>query len=397
MSKSSFEKRASIPSDETRRLWVVAGGRCEYCSKYLLEDEFSTLPVNLAERAHIVGATNASGSPRGQDQMSLQERAKAENLMLMCGDHHKVIDQLVEQHAVGGLKDMKAEHEARVRLLTGMGADRQTVILRVFGDIRGGPTSLPRNVVQRSVIDSGRFPDFRLAARGDDIEIDLRHQAEEGDDLYWQSGVARIAAEAERIHRAQDAIDHLSVFALARIPLLIALGFHLDDKLQMDIYQRDRSGTGDLGWHRGLNGPSTEFAVEKISDAGGASDEVAIAFSVSGPIGEDVKRQLGTDSTIYEMKPRFTSFGRNSLLSRGSINNFADTYHETLVRIESEHPSCERLLIFPAVPVAGAVQIGRGIMKQVHPALVVFDRNDEGHFNRALVLGNRADPKAVLD
>jgi len=389
MSKSSGEKRAHISTDETRKLWVVAGGRCEYCNKYLLEDEFSNYPANLAERAHIVGATNAAGSPRGRNKMPLVDRAEAENLMLMCGDHHKVVDQLIEEHSIEGLRTIKAEHENRIHLLTEMAADKQSVVLRMFGGIRGGPTSLTRRVVQRAVIESGRYPDYRLAARGEDIEIDLRPHPAEGDELYWRSGAAQIAAEAERIHRAQDSIDHLSVFALARIPLLVALGYHLDDKINMDIYQRDRSGTGDNGWLLGLDGPPVEFTSRRIADANAANDEVAIAFSISGPIGDDVIAQVDADVPVFEVAPSSTAASRNALVHRGSVENFAESYHQTLARIESEHPGCERILVFAAVPVVGAIQIGRGIMKEAQPALVIFDRNDRGEFSQALVLGER--------
>src|SRR4051812_24201200 len=112
-------KRGSIASGVTVRLWVAAGGRCEYCNVHLLEDELSGYRVNLAERAHIVGATDAPGSPRGTADLPLAEREDAENLMLLCGPHHRVIDRLVAEHSVTGLRRMKREHEDRIRLLTG--------------------------------------------------------------------------------------------------------------------------------------------------------------------------------------------------------------------------------------------------------------------------------------
>lgn len=386
MAEGDKEIRVNIPERESRKLWVLAGGRCEFCNQYLLEDEFSNHPVNLGERAHIVGATNAPGSPRGRSDLSLTDRAKAQNLMLMCGDHHDVIDELVEEHTVEGLSAMKAAHEARIRLLTGMGADRQSVVLRVFGDIRGGPTSLPRNVVQQAVIAAGRYPDYRLAPMGEDIELDLRHRVGEGEDLYWRTCVAQVAAEAERIHRAQDSIDHLSVFALARIPILVALGFYLDDKLEADVFQRDRGGSGDKKWHLGSDGPTVKFAASRIQDGESTSDQVAIAFSVSASISGDVVKQVGGDTPVYEIRPDSSAPGRDALSAKSSIEDHANTYHEVLERIESEHPECGQILIFAATPVVGAIQIGRGIMKDAQPALSLYDRDKDGKFSHALLL-----------
>src|SRR4051812_7167131 len=107
--------RGTISDTTTLRLWVQAGGRCEYhgCNQYLLEDDLTTYTLNLAERAHIVGATDAQRSPRGDDVLPLADRNEADNLMLLCRDHHRVIDRLPREHGVDGLRRMKRGHEDR--------------------------------------------------------------------------------------------------------------------------------------------------------------------------------------------------------------------------------------------------------------------------------------------
>src|SRR4051794_4869489 len=74
--------RGAITDETTLRLWVQAGGRCQYhgCNEYLLEDELTTYTLNLAERAHIVGATDAPRSPRGDAPLPLARRNQVENL-----------------------------------------------------------------------------------------------------------------------------------------------------------------------------------------------------------------------------------------------------------------------------------------------------------------------------
>lgn len=47
---------------------------------------------------------------------------------------------------------------------------------------------------------------------------------------------------------AQQAIRHLSVFALTRIPFLVAIGYHHDDKIPTTVFGPRRDGTGDAGW-----------------------------------------------------------------------------------------------------------------------------------------------------
>jgi hypothetical protein len=382
--------RGAISEETTLRLWVRAGGRCEYhgCNEYLLEDKLTTFTLNLAERAHIVGATDAPRSPRGDDLLPLAQRDEAENLMLLCRRHHRMIDRLVVEHTVEGLRRMKREHEDRIRLLTGLQEDAATVVVRAIGGIRDAPVEVPREAVLAAVRADGRFPRFPLALAGEDVEIDLRGLPEEGDPEYWATGERIIAVQSARIRNARQAIRHLSVFALTRIPLLVALGFHLDDKIPTTIYGRRRDGTGDGGW--GLDPAAEPVGFEVRHLAGPASGpRIAVAVSVTAPIGADVVAAAG-EGAVYEIAPHGVPHGRDLLGARASLDQLADAYHRFLGRVEADHPDCAVIDLYAAVPVAGAVQLGRGLMRDAQPALRVHDRGADGRWAGALTLGPRA-------
>lgn len=382
--------RKTISEEATLRLWVAAGGRCQYrgCNEYLLEDELTTFSVNLAERAHIVGATDAPGSPRGGDKLPLAARDELENLMLLCRGHHRLIDRLLDEHTVEGLRQMKREHENRIRLLTGLQDDAATVVVRMAGGIRNAPVEVPREAVLAAVRADGRFPRFPLALDGEDVEIDLRQLPAEGDPGYWTTGERLIAAQAARIRDAQQPIRHLSVFALARAPLLIALGFHLDDKIPVSIYCRRRDGTGDDGW--GFDPAAEPVAFEVRHLAGPATGpRVAVAVSVTAPIGADVVAASG-EGAVYEIAPEGVAHGRDLLGARASLHQFADAFHRFLGRVEADHRECAVIDLYAAVPAAGAVQLGRGVMRDAQPALRVHDRGGDGRFHEALTLGSRS-------
>jgi hypothetical protein len=382
--------RGAIRADVSLRLWVLAGGRCEYrgCNKYLLEDEVTSFQLNLAERAHIVGATNAAGSPRGDDPLPIDLRDNAANLMLLCGSHHRVIDRLIEKHSVEGLRSMKREHEDRVRLVTGFTDDAATVVVRAVGGIRNGPVEIPRETVLAAVLADGHFPRYPLAMAGEDLEIDLRVLPAEGSPDYWTIGERIVADRAARIRNADQPIQHLSVFALARIPLLVALGFHLDDKIPATIYGRRRGGSGDGGWGFGLDAEITSFEVEHV--AGPArGPRVAVAVSITAPIGADAVAAAGEDCTVYEIGPQGVAHGRDLLAARASLGRFAEAYGRLLGRIEADHRGCGLVDVFAAAPAPAAVQLGRSLMREAQPALRVHDRGSDGHFHPALVLGDK--------
>jgi hypothetical protein len=384
---ATSQGRGSISDETTLRLWVQAGGRCEYhgCNEYLLEDELTTYTLNFAERAHIVGATTAAGSPRGGDTLAVTQRNEVENLMLLCRRHHRMIDRLIEEHTVDGLRRMKREHEARIRLLAGLQEDASTIVVRAIGGIRNAPVDVPREAVLAAVRADGRFPRYPLAMAGEDLEIDLRRLPDEGDPEYWTTGERIIAQQAARIRDARQPIRHLSVFALTRIPLLVALGFHLDDKIPTTIYGRRRDGTGDAGWGHDPDAQAVSFEARHL--AGFSSGErVAIAVSVTASIGTAVV-DCSAGAAVYEIAPTGVAHGRDLLGSLESLDNFADTYHQLLARIEADHSDCEVIDLYAAVPAPGAVQLGRGLMRDAQPALRVHDRDRDGQFRVAMTLG----------
>lgn len=380
--------RESISEASTLWLWVAAGGRCEYhgCNRYLLADELTGYELNLAERAHIVGATVAAGSPRGDDPLPLPERGDPANLMLLCRDHHRLIDRLIAEHGVEGLRKMKREHEERIHLLTGLAQDAGTVVVRMIGSIRGAPVEVPPEAVLPAVIADGRYPRFPLALADEDVEIDLRALPEEDNERYWQTGERIIAAQAARIRDAQQAIGHIFVFALARIPFLVALGFHLDDKIPVTIYSRMRDGVGDGAWGFAPDARPSSFEVQRRSGPSG-DEHVALAVSVTGAIGEDASAHAGEHVAVYELSPVDAPHGRDLLAARGSLGHFAGTYHRFLAHVEAEHPDCETIDLYAAVPAAGAVHLGRGLMRDAQPRLRVYDRSSDGQFCEALSLG----------
>jgi len=379
-------QRGSISTDTTLRLSVAAGGRCEYCNTYLLQDDFSGYSVNLGERAHIVGATDTPRSPRGGADLPPAEREDSDNLMLLCRPHHRVIDRLIVEHTVGGLHRMKREHEDRIRLLTGLQDDVATVVVRVTGGIRGAPVEVPRETVLAAVRGDGRFPRYRLALAGEDVEVDLRSLPDEGDPSYWTTGARIIEQAAARIREAQESIGHLSVFALTRIPLLVALGYHLDDKIPTTIYQRRRDGAGHQGWGFDPEGAPIAFRTDRIAGLDRGS-RVALAVSLTAPIGADVVAAVG-GAAVYEISPDGPPPSRDVLTARASLDAFSDSYHRFLATVERDHPDCRQIEVFAAAPGSAAIQLGRSVMRDAQPALLVYDRDADGTFQPALTLGS---------
>ena len=375
---TTTEAPKNISPEERLKLWVRAGGRCQLCNEYLLEDDLTRVPKLLGEMAHNVGRKQSPRSPRGTSDLPIDQRNLADNLLLLCAQHHAVIDSKIAQgeFTIEELHRIKAEHEERIHYLTGLGADAETVVLRMYGDIRGTAVEIPDDDVRAAVrAHARRFPRSPLSYQGEGIDIDLRDlTATEGTAAYWQEAGGRI----ERVvgGRLRDGIErgevrHLSVFGLARIPALVLLGHALDDKLAIDIYQRHRSGET---WSWDPDAAPVDFEHHTVVN-GADPDNVALLLSLSGSIAVgELPPSVTAGTTIYEIRPIGVTPHRDLLRSCESLQAFEHCYHAFLSRLEQERPNARAIDVFPAIPVSAAIAVGRGLMRDVHPSLRIYDR-----------------------
>jgi hypothetical protein len=98
-------------------LWVRSGNKCAFpgCDRDLVleaEDEIVTDTI-VSQEAHIV-ARQPDG-PRGVSDLTEEERDLYDNLLLLCLEHHKVVDDDPTTWSVKRLHEIKSDHETRVR------------------------------------------------------------------------------------------------------------------------------------------------------------------------------------------------------------------------------------------------------------------------------------------
>jgi len=99
-------------SVKTRKmLWGRSASRCSFpdCRRRLVEDESETDdPSIVGDEAHIVA--RAEDGPRGDSDLSPEQRDRYDNLILLCKVHHKLVDDQPNIYTVERLKEMKAKH-----------------------------------------------------------------------------------------------------------------------------------------------------------------------------------------------------------------------------------------------------------------------------------------------
>ena len=95
-------------------LWGRASARCSLpeCRAQLLEEGVGIGPTLIGECCHIVGESEKG--PRGGSTLKSEERNNYSNLILLCRNHHKVIDENIATYTITELHRIKSEHEAWV-------------------------------------------------------------------------------------------------------------------------------------------------------------------------------------------------------------------------------------------------------------------------------------------
>jgi hypothetical protein len=89
-------------------IWGQCAARCCICRADLLHEEGGRVSSLVGEVAHIVGETRSAA--RGACDMPASERNESDNLLLLCREHHKIVDDDPIMYPIDRLRQIKDEH-----------------------------------------------------------------------------------------------------------------------------------------------------------------------------------------------------------------------------------------------------------------------------------------------
>lgn len=361
--------KTQVPNKIQVALWAKTAGRCEYrgCNEDLIGDLIAGREDGkFGFIAHIV-ADSADG-PRGDVIRSPVLATDLSNLMLLCAKHHKGVDvDYLADHPEDVLLEMKAEHEDRIAIVTGMAQERAAHVLRFAADI-GQRDAL---VSTRSIFMA--MPPDRHPAEGRTIDIELvgsdyaDHEAN-----YWtvqQDNLRRVFTRKVKERIEQKEIMQLSVFALAPQPLLIELGHLLGDIVPVTVHQRYRE---PATWRWQAEQPAITFQVGEYS--GPPEAAVALKLALSATVRDDrIRAVLGDNVAIWSLTAENPH--NDIMRRREDLVEFKRHLRRLLDRIKAVHGEKATINVFPAVPNSAAVEAGRVLMPKADLPLRIYDQN----------------------
>ena len=372
-----------IPCRVRIRLWGKAAGRCQYegCKEPLWLDMITKAEFNKAYIAHI--RADRPGGARYHSIHSEELKADISNLMLMCDAHHRLID--IEDktgHPVERLVDMKRRNEDRLELLTSLTENKRSHVLLYGANV--GQHTAPVGW-EKSV--QAMFPDW-FPAEKPAIELGLRNSFfQDNEQKYWlfeRENLQKQFAKTVQPRIAAGQVEHFSVFALAPQPLLMELGRLLSDIPTAEVYQLHREPPN---WMWQENPQGFDFILHEPNEF---NKTVALNLSLSATVDNSrLIPVLGKKVSIWTLTVEYPN--NDFLKSREQLSQFRQVFRGLLDRVKATHGQDAVLHLFPAVPVAIAVEIGRVWMPKADLPLRIYDQNrGSGGFVKVFDIPNKS-------
>ena len=362
--------RLGIPEKVRTHLWVAAAGRCEFncCNKPLDRNILTKQKIFLGQHAHIIG--DSVHGPRGDPELSKKLSQDASNIML-GRDCHYTIDGLPDDYSVDLLRGMKKRHEDRIQRLYDLDECKDSIAVVLRHPIKRihVPQFTDRDV-QTAILSNS---DFCHAPGEHVVQLDYRTRAaREADTAYWSELRTQLCEDYQtQMHlAARDGHPtHLSIFAFGPIPLNMQLGVLIGNKVEASTFQWDRvAESWKYRIERTYKRQTMNHSVVPASDG----RDLALAVSLSGEIdrravdavvpGLDVVR-FGVPSPTPEL-----------VEDGGDVRHFRSKF--TALMADIRNRGYRRVHVFPAMPLALAVEFGRQLLPKADPAIDVWDYQD---------------------
>jgi hypothetical protein len=369
----------NIPIPTKLLLFGRAAGRCEYrgCNKELTRDDLTRRTGNLSAFAHIVA--DEPGGPRGDKILSPALSKEIGNLMLLCLDHHRLIDDdaQVAAHPVTLLIEMKVEHEARIARVAAIDGQHRTHLLLMEANIgeRKGLVSVAQAldaVLPLYPVDDGMWIDL------------ARLNIEDGKPVAWAVGMAEIDAQVSTVIRPaiqRGTAKNVSVFAFAPIPLLMYLGRAIGDLSSGVAYHRHRS-SGDWKWKE-PHPDDQPIVVERPGHGDG--EHIALKLSFSGRVQQNEVVRVVPSVGDLQYEIGVTDPQTDAIRTKQQVASFVSAARALLAEIRQRHGERVTIHVFPAVPLSIAVEFGKCLLPKADPRIEVYDRT-RSRYAHALTL-----------
>ena len=174
-------------------------------------------------------------------------------------------------------------------------------------------------------------------------------------------------------------INHISLFGIAPMPLLVKLGTLLNEKYSVEVYQKHRNPDN---WCM-LEEETDSFIVNRPEDH---TKTPVLVLSLSDRITERITKNYNGKASIWEVtieKPNM-----DMMRTKNQLEEYKRIVRDLLNEISrlSDSPSIN---VHMAIPVSCAIELGRVWMPKPHKSLALYDYRNNRENETIIIKDNQ--------
>lgn len=365
-------------SDKTaQKVWADAGARCMFhgCSKDLSEVPLWTKSARVGYLAHIVASDPAG--PRGSQADSHRLADSPNNIMLMCDEHHRLIDSFAPQHfTTDVLNEMRQLHRETVRSYLDSLAFPHTKAVTLHANLANVPTYFHDSelieaiVATRRAMLPGVIHYIRRKSQRDD-----RHLPG-----FWHQYLREHENQIRQLVSGFDSssssdTENLAVFPLHHTPTLVLAGRVMGEAQAIQVFQYDKPRRSWAWSPEAKSHPQGTFNVSSLPTE--RATEVLITLELTAHVDEDalpvdIKENLDSGALpwirVTSSKTGFDCIGHSD-----DLDQFMHAARKAIVHVQ-DVMRVQKVHLIVVSPASTVFRFGQMLQAGHHPEYVVYDR-----------------------
>jgi hypothetical protein len=380
-----------LKAKDELQIWHDAGGRCMYrgCAKDVGRTSLTTTAAAAAYLAHIV-ASDPNGPRGGPTSISLSDNPA--NIMLMCDEHHRLIDRIeMLEHTPELLNDMRKMHVDSVRLALDGLAFKRSKAVALIGDIANLATSAAERDMRAAVLQR------QLAC---DPRVDFILRRTQRDDRthpnFWQyllheheQGILELCRLLGSNQSLGDSCEVLSVFALLPVPLLVLVGRIIGEARPVELYQYDRTRSTWCFETGAVSQAAGTFSLV-APQASAASPDALLTFELTAELDlHALPPALATrvnSGDLPWIRVKHSNPSESCIGTKEDLKQFSKVARDA-IKLVQDKMRAKHVHMIGISPASTIVSFGQILQPGHHSTYTVYDRpNMQTNFGPALTI-----------
>jgi len=309
--------------------------------------------------------------PRADSNYTNLMKNDITNLILLCPECHKLIDDNPNKYTKEMLIEMKQNRESNIQRAINMAGNKQAHVVLYRAPIGKKLPTIDENKISEAIWGKW-FP-----AQKNPINLNPNNSSISDDEnLYWQNELRQLELNYSNKIKPlleNNEIKTILLFGIAPQPLLVKLGSIFNDIYQVEVYQKHRE-PNSWKWEED-NLIKDNYEITTTNDN---YENIVLNLSLSCSIdNERIYSVLGRNTTIYTLSHQNSN--NDYIKCKSQLIELRKIFRLLFDKIKSETNQKAVLHVFMACPVSAAIEFGRVWMPKADLQSKLYDQNKKNN------------------